>query len=163
MQTVIRITVIYLVIMAGLRLLGKREFGQLTPLELVTLLLIPEITTQAISLEDHSLTNAIIGITTLLSLVYITSMLTHYFPRVEKIIASTPAVLVEHGEFVEDNMNKERISPSEIFDAIHKAGLYQLSQVRWVLLQSDGKIAVIPESDESPLQPQMDQGEEGFK
>jgi uncharacterized membrane protein YcaP (DUF421 family) len=57
METVIRVTIFYLIILIGLRVMGKREFSQLTPLELVTLLLIPEIVSQSILREDFSLTN----------------------------------------------------------------------------------------------------------
>ncbi|MFY0535861.1 DUF421 domain-containing protein [Nannocystis pusilla] len=111
METVIRIVIIYLVIVAGLRILGKREFGQLSPAELVTLLIIPEIVSPALVRDDPSLTNAIVGTTTLFSLVFVVSLLMHHVRSLEKVVSSSPTLLVSDGRFLAENMNKERISP----------------------------------------------------
>lgn len=143
METVVRVVVIYLVVIVGLRVVGKREFGQLSPAELVTLLIIPEIVSGALTRGDDSLTNAIVGTTTLLSLVFLMSVLMHNIKPVEQAISSSPTLLVHEGEFVVENMNKERISPDEIFAEMHKVGLHSLSQVRWVILETDGRLSVI--------------------
>lgn len=143
METVVRVVIIYVIIVAGLRVLGKREFGQLSPLELVTLLLIPEIVAQALIRENYSLTNGIIGLTTLFALVFFTSLVMHMSERAETVISGEPTVLAAHGKFLTDNMNRERISPEEIYAELHKSGLYTLGQVRWVILETDGKIAVV--------------------
>lgn len=145
METVIRVTVIYAFILFGLRVLGKREFGQLSPLELVTLLLIPELVAQALVREDFSLTNAIVAISTLFVLVFLTSQVVHLSQRSGKVLHGTPAVLVYRGQLMEDNLNKERVTPDEVFGEMHKVGLYRLDQIRWALLETDGKIAIIPE------------------
>jgi len=145
METVIRVTIIYLVILLGLRVVGKREFSQLSPIELVTLLLIPELVSQSLVREDFSLTNGIIGLTTLLSLVFLNSLLMQKSKRFETMIEGEPAVLVEHGKFVDSTMNKERISPEEVFAEMHQVGLYQLSQIKWAVLESDGRISFVPE------------------
>jgi uncharacterized membrane protein YcaP (DUF421 family) len=152
METVIRVALIYGAILLGLRLLGKREFGQLSPLELVTLLLVPEIVAQAITREDNSLTNGLIGMTTLFSLVFITSMLTHKSPRAEKLLNGTPTLLVSHGLMIEKHLNQERISPGELFSEMHKAGLERLDEVRFAILESDGRIAIIPEAGRDKMQ-----------
>ncbi len=149
MDTVLRIFIIYVLLVAGLRVLGKREFGQLSPLELITLLMIPEVVSQSLTHQDPSLINAIVGVTTLFSLVFVTSLLTHRFKRLEEVISDKPSVLVEHGKFIEQNMNKERLSPEEIYAVMHKSGLYELRQVRWAVLETDGEIAIIPEEETS--------------
>ena len=150
METVTRVIVIYLFIMIGLRVLGKREFGQLSPLELVTLLLIPEIVAQGLVREDFSLTNAIIGISTLFGLVFLTSLVMQHSRKAEEVITGKPTLLVYDGNLIAENMNRERITPDEIYTELHKAGLFKLSQVRWVILESDGKLAVIPKEGEEP-------------
>ncbi len=75
MDIVLRITVVYLFVLVGLRILGKREFGQLSPLELVSLLMIPEVVSQAMVGSDYSLTTGLTGLATLLVLVFLTSLL----------------------------------------------------------------------------------------
>lgn len=106
METVIRVTLFYVLILLGLRVLGKREFSQLSPLELVTLLLIPELVSQALGREDFSFTNGIIGIATVFTLVFISSLLQHHSQAFSKVVSSSPAVLVADGQFIEENMNR---------------------------------------------------------
>ena len=149
METVIRVAIIYIFVLAGLRLMGKREFSQMGPMELVTLLLIPEIVSQGLIREDFSITNALIGVSTLFILVFVNSTLTHLSKRAETVIEGPPTVLAHRGELVEDAMDKERVSPDELFSEMHKAGLDRLEQVRWAILEGDGKIAIVPETGRS--------------
>lgn len=144
MDTVFRITVVYLFLFVGLRVLGKREFGQLSPLELVSLLLIPEIVSPSLVGQDHSLTSALTGASTLLVLVFATSLLVQRCPRAERLIAGTPTVLACNGRFIEAAMNRMRVTPDEVFGEMHKAGFERLAQLKWVILESDGGIAVVP-------------------
>lgn len=144
METVVRILVIYLLLLLGLRAMGKREFGQLSPFELVTLLLIPELIQQAAVREDFSLTNAVVAVSALFLLVFLTSALAHRFGAFERVIGGLPAVLAHNGRFVPDAMNHERVSADEIYSELRKVGLVELKQVRWVLLEADGKIAIVP-------------------
>ncbi len=158
METVIRVAIIYFFVMIGLRILGKREFGQMSPLELVTLLLIPELVTQSLNREDFSITNGLVGVTTLFILSFLTSLTTHRSKRVEVLVGGEPAVLVAHGQYQSDVMNRERVSPDEIFNEMHNAGLEKLEQVRWAVLESDGQIAIVPEEQPSAVNPQKKRG-----
>lgn len=157
METVVRVAIIYVFILVGLRIMGKREFSQLSPLELITLLLIPELVAQSLVREDFSLTNGIIAITTLFTLVFLTSALVHLNEKAEKIVSGSPSVLVSHGEFIESNLNRERMSPEEVFGEMRKAGLHRLDQVRWAVLESDGKISFIPEDESVDITRQTDE------
>jgi uncharacterized membrane protein YcaP (DUF421 family) len=157
METVIRVIIFYLFILIGLRFMGKREFSQMSPLELVSLLLIPELVAQSIVGEDFSIVNGIIAISTLFALVYLNSTLIHHSPTANRLIVSTPTVLVDHGEYVTDNMNRERVSPDEIKNEMHKSGLERLSQVKWAILETDGKISII----DSGGKDKSDQHDEG--
>jgi uncharacterized membrane protein YcaP (DUF421 family) len=163
MDMVIRVVILYLAILIGLRVMGKREFAQMTPLELVSLLIVPEIVSEAIARSDHSVTGAVIGVATLFTLVFATSFLTHYIPSFERVVSSSPTVLVGHGSFLEDNMNKERVTPEEILVEMHKSGLYELKQVKWAVLETDGKISIVPEENAlQRLSEQKMQDQQGF-
>ena len=144
METVIRITVIYLFIMVGLRALGKRDLSQLSTFDLVTVLLIPEIVQQAMVREDFSITNAIIGLSTLFLLVFLTAVLTYKSKKVEEVIQGRPSILVSHGRFVVENLDKERVTPDEVYAEMHQSGLDRIEQVQWGILESDGRISFIP-------------------
>jgi uncharacterized membrane protein YcaP (DUF421 family) len=130
--------------MVGLRLMGKREFGELAPFEFVTLLLIPEILTDALTRNDSSLTNGILGVSTLLSLVFVTSVVSYRFQAVGRLTEGEPMVLVKHGYLVPSVMHRERVSPAEVHAEMHKAGLERLDQVKWGVLETDGKLSFIP-------------------
>jgi uncharacterized membrane protein YcaP (DUF421 family) len=145
METVLRVLVVYLFLMVTLRVLGKREFGQLSPLELVSLLLVPELVSSALQGEDFSLVDGLVGVSTLFALTAITSMLAHKSKRVEKVISAEPTVVAFHGQLAPDNMNRERITPEEIFSEMHKSGLARLEQVAWAILETDGTITIVPE------------------
>lgn len=146
MEIVLRVVIVYLFILIGLRILGKREFSELSAFDLVTLLLIPEIVSQALTRDDYSLTNAFVAITTLFTLVFLTSALVHRFKRVEHLVSGAPTVLVAHGQLLTDNCNKERISPEEIFAEMHKNGIDELARVRWAILEADGRVSIVPDS-----------------
>ncbi|HSI73891.1 MAG TPA: hypothetical protein VK934_12010, partial [Fimbriimonas sp.] len=86
METVVRVLVIYVFILAAMRVMGKREFGQLSPQEFVILLIIPEIVSSALNQNDNTLTNALVGVCTIMLLVFITSSLSHRFKAVETLV-----------------------------------------------------------------------------
>lgn len=144
METVFRVGLIYLFVLVGLRILGKREFGQLSPLELVSLLMIPEIVSQSLIGSDYSLTTGLTGVATLLVLVFATSLLVQRFERVQHLVSGRPTLLVHEGEFIAEAMNRMRVTPEEVYTELHKAGLSDLSQVKWAILEPDGSIALVP-------------------
>jgi uncharacterized membrane protein YcaP (DUF421 family) len=146
MDTVIRIVIFYLAIWLGLRILGKREFSELSALELVMIFTIPEIISPALTRGDYSITNAMIGLGTLFSIVFLNSAITHKSKALEDFVTGKPTVLVQHGQFVTENMDRERVSAEEIYTEMHKAELEEISQVKWAILEPDGKIAIVPNS-----------------
>ena len=148
METVIRVLFVYVVLWSCFRVLGKRELTQMSPFELVTLLLIPQLFSRAVTRQDYSMTNGVIGATTLFALVFITSALSYRFSRFSRIVQARPTILVSRGVLVEEHLNRERIAPEDLFSAMHKVGLEHLGQVEWAILEGDGKIALIPTRDD---------------
>lgn len=147
METVLRVLFVYLFLLFALRVMGKREFSEITPIELVMLLLIPELLQEALVGHDPSLTNSLIATCTLLLLVFLNSVVTYLNPRAERVVESSPSVLAHEGRLVERNMRKERITPDELLSTIHLQGYEELDQVKWAILQSNGQIAVIPKEE----------------
>lgn len=148
METVLRIAFIYFFLMLALRVMGKRELNKMSAFELVMLLLIPELFSQGALREDFSMTNATIATATLLTLVFLTSVVSHISSRAHNVINGTPTVLVRSGRYVEDNMNRERIAPDELLAEMHKAGYEKLDQIKWAILEDDGKISLVPAAGE---------------
>jgi uncharacterized membrane protein YcaP (DUF421 family) len=149
MEIVFRITLIYVFIFLAMRVMGKREFSKMSPMEFITLLLIPEIVSQGMVGDDFSITNALVGLASLFVLVYVISTLAHVSERFEKTVTSTPTVLVHGGRLLEANLNRERVSPDEIYGEIRRAGLERIEQVRWAVLESEGTISIVAEPSSS--------------
>jgi uncharacterized membrane protein YcaP (DUF421 family) len=151
METVIRVLFVYVVVWACFRVVGKRELTQMSPFELVTLLMIPQLFSRALTRQDYSMTNGVIGATTLFALVFITSALSYRFRAVSRIVQARPTILVSRGVLVQEHLDRERIAPEDLFSAMHKVGLEHLGQVEWAILEGDGKIALIPTRDDQQL------------
>jgi uncharacterized membrane protein YcaP (DUF421 family) len=157
METVIRVTVLYLFILIGLRVMGKRELSQLSPSEFVAILLVSEIAQNALIREDYSLTNAFIGIATLFTVVFLLSFFVFVSKKFATLVEGQPTVLVEGGKFIEESLAKERVTPDEIYNEMHKSGLEKLSQVKWGILETDGKISLIATEEPSQGKPKKDE------
>lgn len=144
METVLRVFILFVFITMALRLIGKRELAEMSPLELVMIMLIPELATQGLNREDHSITNSIIGISTLLSLVFVNSMFNYRFSFFQKIVEGVPVVLFYQGHFVEGAMDRERISADELLSHVRSAGYERFTQIKWIILEADGQLSCIP-------------------
>lgn len=147
METVLRVVIIYVFVLVALRLLGKREFGELSPVELVMLMLIPDIVAPGITRDDFSLTTGIIAVSTVMLLVLVTSLLVHMNRRLEFVVHARPTVLVHEGTIFSETLNKERVSAEEVLAAARENGVDSLGEVKWAILQSDGKIAIVPKPE----------------
>jgi uncharacterized membrane protein YcaP (DUF421 family) len=141
---VVKVTIVYLFLMIAFRLVGKRELGTLSPFELVTVILIPEMASEAL-MGTGALVDALIGVSMLFLLVLAFSTLTHRFTSIARLVEASPTILVAHGRLREDAMNRERIDPQGLYSEMHKRGFEDVAQIRWAILESDGEISFIPE------------------
>ncbi len=139
----LRVLGVFVTLLVVFRVMGKRELGRLSPFELVMLMLIPEVLSNAVQGEG-SLFSALAALSTLLFLVVVTSVLAHRFESFEKVVESRPTVLVADGRLCEDALNRERIVPDELFAEMHKQGLARLSEVRFAVLEGSGNITFVP-------------------
>lgn len=149
MHTVLRVIAAYLLLLIAFRVLGKRELRKMSAFELVTLLFIPQLFSRALTRQDYSFTNAVIGSSTLLTLVWLTSAASYRFKRVAALVEGEPAVLISHGTLCPEAMDRERVTASELFSEMHRVGLTELRQVQWAILETSGTITVVPEPHES--------------
>jgi uncharacterized membrane protein YcaP (DUF421 family) len=143
-EPVIRVAVMYVFLLVCFRIIGKRELGEMSPFELVTLLMVPEIISPALTTEDISLTGAIAGACTLFVIVFAVSALSQRFRKVNDLVEGGAVVIVRHGQFIEKRMTLERVQPREVLSEMHRSGVDDLEKVKWAILEPDGKISIIP-------------------
>ena len=143
-EKVLRSVVVYLFIVAAFRITGKRQVGQLTPFDLVVLLLISNVVQNALIGNDNSLGGGLLGAVTLLALNYGFVEITYRSKRLRHTLEPYPTMLVHDGRIIEANMRRERISHDDLHAALRRSGLVDASQVRFAVLEATGGISVVP-------------------
>lgn len=143
MDIVARASVMFVVLYVLLRIMGKREIGQLTPFELVVMIVLGDLIQQGVTHNDFSLTGAILAISTFAFLAIMMSWITYLFPGAEKLLDGEPRVIVRDGELLNDNLRRDRITQSEVESEMRLAGISRMSDVAWAILEPQGKISFI--------------------
>lgn len=143
------VVVSFVLLMLAFRLLGKRELSRLSPFELVTLMLIPEILSNSVQ-GQGSMRTALAGLSAIFFLVLASSTLSQRFETVQRALEASPTLLVVDGRLLEANMNRERIAPDELQSEMRKQGLLSLDDVRFAVLEGGGNITFVPFSRASP-------------
>jgi uncharacterized membrane protein YcaP (DUF421 family) len=156
MDIVVRASVMFVMVYGLLRLLGKRELGQMSPFEFVTLIVMGDLIQQGVTHQDFSLTGATLAICTFAAWSLAMSVLSHRFPKARGVLRSGPVVLVRDGDFIDQNMDRERIDHDEFATQLRLAGIATLDQVSWAILEPEGKISFI-RKDDAPTDPRTDE------
>ncbi len=145
MNPVIRGIIIYLFLMLVFRLSGKRTLAQTTPFEFILLLIISEVTQQALVGEDYSITTSLILITTLIGTDLLFSMIKQNWRGFEKVTEGSPLIIVADGKMLQHRANKTRVSEEDVLEAARNLhGLERLEQIKYAVLELDGSISIIP-------------------
>lgn len=143
MELLVRVGLLYVFLTLALRLLGKRELSQLSPFELVTLLLVADTVAPALTAGDRSVTGALAAAAALLCLAWLHSVASYTSRRFRRVVEAQPALLVRHGQLLPEALHRERVRPDEIHSEMHKAGIERLSQVKWAILEPDGQMSFV--------------------
>jgi uncharacterized membrane protein YcaP (DUF421 family) len=140
----VRTIAVYLFILLGLRLTGKREIGQMAVFDLVLLLLIANSVQNAMLGPDSSLLGGLIAATVLLIMNTGVARLRLRSTRLRRLIEGSPTVLVLHGEVMADQLRREGIDEDTLAAVIREHGVAELSKVEMAVLEVDGSISVVP-------------------
>jgi uncharacterized membrane protein YcaP (DUF421 family) len=143
----LRTGVIYLLVLVGIRLSGKREVGQMTPFDLVLLLLISNSVQNAMTGGDNSLTGGVVAAATLLVLNYLVAEVSGGNRRFRKFIQGQPSLLVHDGQIVSSQMAKEHVSMDELERSLREHGVATPKDVALAVLEVDGSISVLKYDD----------------
>jgi uncharacterized membrane protein YcaP (DUF421 family) len=142
----IRTLIIYFSLIITMRLMGKRQIGELEVTDLVTTLLISEIASLPITNQEIPVLFAIIPMISLLVLEIISSYILVRFPRLKKLVSATPTVVIQNGRLRQDSLRQLRLSLEELMSEIRQQGLTDLSMVECAILEKNGKLTVIPKT-----------------
>lgn len=145
MESVIRGLTIYLFLWLVFRISGKRTLAETSPFELVLLLIISEVTNEAMVDSDHSITNAFLLIMTLTAISVVFSFIKHYSAAANRWLEGLPLPLIREGKVLKENLDKARVDEEEILmSARFTQGVDRLEDIKNATVENDGKISVIP-------------------
>lgn len=145
MSIIIRAAVSYLVLLFAVRLIGRRVASQLAPFDLVVLFLFAGVTITSILGDDHS-SAAMISVVFTLGLMHVlVSWLKTRFAFIGRMVDGTPVVVFERGRWHEHRMRRLRLHEQDVMTAVRQRGLERLAQVRYAVVERDGKISIIAE------------------
>ena len=145
-EKIFRSVVVYLFILLAFRFTGKRQVGQLTPFDLVLLLIISNVVQNAVIGNDNSLGGGLIGAVTILALNWTVVEISYRFKFFRKVMEGTPTILIHNGKILTENLKRERITLEELQAAIRKSGVVDTEKVRFAVLEENGQISVVPKS-----------------
>lgn len=144
MESVIRALFVYFFLLVIFRIAGKRTLAQASSFELVLLLIISETTQEAMVDDDHSVTNAVVLISTLVGTSILLSVIKHYSPTASRWLEGLPFAVVRDGNELKEPMDKARVDHDEIMTAARQCeGAERFDQVKHAIVENDGKITVI--------------------
>jgi uncharacterized membrane protein YcaP (DUF421 family) len=139
---VVRAVVVYVFLIALLRITGKRQVGQLAPFDLVLLLVLSNAVQNSMNGGDNSLIGGLVSATTLVVLNYTVGTATYRSKRLERLIEGRPEVLVHNGKIFEDVMARAQLTHHELNAALRRAGCSTFSEVHYAILENNGSISV---------------------
>lgn len=147
--TLIRAIILYILVIFSVRLMGKRQLGELQPSELVITILVSNIAT--LPLEDTDIP-LIIGITPILALVcfeVLMSWVILRFPAMRKIISGKPKIVVRGGKPDDHALRELRLSMDDLKAALRSKDIFDFADVKYAIIETNGSISVLKEEENS--------------
>lgn len=147
---------IYIILIFAVRLMGKRQIGELEISDFVTTLLISEIASLPITDSSIPISHAVIPIVILVFFEVTSSVLIMCFPKIKNLLTARPTTLLYDGRICQRAMRRARISVDELISELRQKNVTDLSEVLYAILEQNGKITVIPKAAfQSPTAKQM--------
>ncbi|MPM39067.1 hypothetical protein SDC9_85698 [bioreactor metagenome] len=147
----IRTVILYLFIIIGFRLMGKRQVGELEPAELVLSLIIADLA--AVPMQDFGipLLTGVIPILTLLSITSILSVLTMKSVKFRVLMCGRPGFIIENGKLNQAEMRRNRFTVDELMEDLRLSGTTDISAIKYAILETNGRLSVLPYANQLPV------------
>jgi uncharacterized membrane protein YcaP (DUF421 family) len=143
-EVIFRCTCVYLFLLLGLRIAGKRELGQMTLFDLVVILIISNAVQNAMVGDNTTLQGGLVAAATLLVVNSLVTLLRLKFAPLERLLGGVPTPIIADGKFLEDNIHREHLSEDLVMQALREHGVDDVTHVQKAMLENDGSISVVP-------------------
>lgn len=143
-QLILRAGAVYVFVLAAIKLLGRKELGQMSAPDLVLILLVANSLQNAMIGPDVSLLGGLIAAGTLFSCNRLADFLAGRFPQAHAVLAGEPVLLVHDGQVLPEHLRRENVQVSDVKMAMREHGLDDIKHVRTAVLEADGSISIVP-------------------
>ena len=150
---IIRSVILYFLLITVIRLLGKRQLGEMEPSEFVVTLLIADLAAVPMQDPGSPLLSGIVPILTILLLEIALSILSYYSITFRKLLCGRPVILMENGTIIQENLKRTRITPDELTEHLREKDIIDLNRVKYAILETNGQISAILGAKDQPLTP----------
>ena len=146
----VRTLLIYILLLLAMRLMGKRQIGSLEISDLATTILISELAALPITDPTIPLNHAVIPISLLVAFEILSSLLLARFPKIKNLLTPRPTTLIQDGKLNQKAMRQARLSADELISELRQKDFTDLSEIRYAILEQNGKITIIPYAKHRP-------------
>ena len=139
----LRAVILYLLLIAAIRLMGKRQLGEMEPTEFVVTMLVANLA--AVPMQDSGipLHAGLIPILVVLSLEILLSVLSYHSVKFRHLVCGKPVILIENGKLLQKNLQKTRVTPDELTEYLRLQGVVDLSTVQYAILETGGDLSTL--------------------
>ena len=150
-----RTAILYLLLIVGIRLTGKRQIGELEPIELVLTMLLSDLA--SVPMQDFGipLVNGVIPIVTLLSMSMLLSCFSLHSVRFRALICGKPAIIIQDGKLQQAAMRHNRLTLDELFEELRSQGVTDIKDVKYAILETGGQLSVLLHTAAQPATPRQ--------
>ena len=152
--TFVRAIILYIIVLIVMRMMGKREIGQLQPFELAISIMIADLASVPMTELGIPLTNGIIPILGLLVMHLIISLLNIKSINIRKIICGKPSILIYRGKIEEKVLKKERFTVNELQERLRGNNIFNIADVEYAILETNGEVTVITKPEKRNVTPE---------
>ena len=150
----VRALILYFVVIVAMRIMGKRQIGQLQPFELAIAIMISELAAVPMQNTGIPLINGLIPIVTLLIAQIAMSLISMKSIKARAIICGKPSILIENGKINENELRKEMYTMNDLLEQLRIQSISNIADVEYAILETNGQLSVIPKSQKRPVNPQ---------
>jgi uncharacterized membrane protein YcaP (DUF421 family) len=147
MDIVIRAAVIFAFLYVLMRMLGRRELSSMEPFDVILLVVIGDLVQQGVTQSDYSVTGALLAVSTIALLTVLVSWSSFRFSRLRPVLAGEPIVLIEDGEVIQRNLQRQRLTVEEVESEARLEQITSLDDVRWAILETNGQISFVEKQE----------------
>lgn len=148
----IRTLLLYLLTLLAMKIMGKRQLGQLQPFELVIVLIVSDMATLAMQSNSVPFLHSLLPIAIICLLEFLFSLLNLKSERIRNLLCGKPVILMAEGKLIENNMRRLRINLNDIQELCRSQGYFDLSAVDTAIMETNGQLSVMPKTNQRPLQ-----------